>query len=446
MPHNPLEINERVAVIRVIGVGGGGSNAVDRMIADGVQNVDFITVNTDAQALQKSVAPTRIRIGDKLTKGLGAGNDPIVGEKAAEESASDLIEALRGADMVFVTAGMGGGTGTGAAPVIARLANELGILTVAVVTRPFDFEGRERRKQAERGIERLRPYVDTLVVVPNQRLLTASNRTATLQQAFQLADSVLRQGIQGIADMINLAGLINVDFADVRSVMQRSGSALMSIGIGNGENRLVDAVKEAIESPLLEVTITGARSVLMNVTGGEDLTLFEVQESATIIEESVAPDANIIWGLLIDPNFPRGQVKVTLIATGFEDDQKQAASPPPPAVKPPVRNESAFYDGRRPLGAANTPAPAPAPAPEPVREQRSPMSPLDAAPRDARPSVPPASAPSNPAPTRQQSQPLVTSSSRTSRTSQPLRNLPSSKDVDLPTFVRSRIDKDRSGN
>lgn len=442
MPHNPLEINERVAVIRVIGVGGGGSNAVDRMIADGVQNVDFITVNTDAQALQKSVAPTRIRIGDKLTKGLGAGNDPIVGEKAAEESASDLIEALRGADMVFVTAGMGGGTGTGAAPVIARLANELGILTVAVVTRPFDFEGRERRKQAERGIERLRPYVDTLVVVPNQRLLTASNKTATLQQAFQLADSVLRQGIQGIADMINLAGLINVDFADVRSVMQRSGSALMSIGIGNGDNRLVDAVKEAIESPLLEVTITGARSVLMNVTGGEDLTLFEVQESATIIEESVAPDANIIWGLLIDPNFPRGQVKVTLIATGFEDDQKHVVSTPPAAVKPPVRSESAFYDGRRPLGATNTSAPAP----EPVREQRPPMSPLDAAPREARPSMPPASAPSNPAPTRQQSQPLVTSSSRTSRTSQPLRNLPSSKDVDLPTFVRSRIDKDRSGN
>lgn len=440
MPHNPMEINERVAVIRVIGVGGGGSNAVDRMIADGVQNVDFITVNTDAQALQKSVAPTRIRIGDKLTKGLGAGNDPIVGEKAAEESASDLIEALRGADMVFVTAGMGGGTGTGAAPVIARLANELGILTVAVVTRPFDFEGRERRRQAERGIERLRPYVDTLVVVPNQRLLTASNKTATLQQAFQLADSVLRQGIQGIADMINLAGLINVDFADVRSVMQRSGSALMSIGIGNGENRLVDAVKEAIESPLLEVTITGARSVLMNVTGGEDLTLFEVQESATIIEESVATDANIIWGLLIDPNFPRGQVKVTLIATGFDEEQKPAA--PPPAVKPPVRSESAFYDGRRPMSAGNQPASAP----EPVREQRPPVSPLDAAPRDVRPAAPQPSAPSNPVPARQQSQPLVTSSSRTSRTSQPLRNLPSSKDVDLPTFVRSRIDKDRSGN
>jgi cell division protein FtsZ len=442
MPHNPMEINERVAVIRVIGVGGGGSNAVDRMIADGVQNVDFITVNTDAQALQKSVAPTRIRIGDKLTKGLGAGNDPIVGEKAAEESASDLIEALRGADMVFVTAGMGGGTGTGAAPVIARLANELGILTVAVVTRPFDFEGRERRKQSERGIERLRPYVDTLVVVPNQRLLTASNKTATLQQAFQLADSVLRQGIQGIADMINLAGLINVDFADVRSVMQRSGSALMSIGIGNGENRLVDAVKEAIESPLLEVTITGARSVLMNVTGGEDLTLFEVQESATIIEESVAPDANIIWGLLIDPNFPRGQVKVTLIATGFEDEQKPVA-PPPPAAKPPVRNESAFYDGRRPISGST---PAQASTPEPAREQRQPMTPFDAAPRDVRPAAPPAGAPSTPAPTRQQSQPLVTSSSRTSRTSQPLRNLPSAKDVDLPTFVRSRIDKDRSGN
>lgn len=441
MPNNPMEINERVAVIRVIGVGGGGSNAVDRMIADGVQNVDFITVNTDAQALQKSVAPTRIRIGDKLTKGLGAGNDPMVGEKAAEESSSDLIEALRGADMVFVTAGMGGGTGTGAAPVIARLANELGILTVAVVTRPFDFEGRERRKQAERGIERLRPYVDTLVVVPNQRLLTASHKTATLQQAFQIADSVLRQGIQGIADMINLAGLINVDFADVRSVMQRSGSALMSIGIGNGENRLVDAVKEAIESPLLEVTITGARSVLMNVTGGEDLTLFEVQESATIIEESVAPDANIIWGLLIDPNFPRGQVKVTLIATGFEDEQKSAA-PAPQVAKQPTRDDTRFYDGRRPALSGN--APTPAPAPEPLRDQRASFNPLDFQPRDNRPASPPANP--TPAPTRQPSQPLVTSSSRTSRTSQPLRNLPSAKDVDLPTFVRSRIDKDRSGN
>lgn len=444
MPHNPMELNERVAVIRVIGVGGGGSNAVDRMIADGVQNVDFITVNTDAQALQKSVAPTRIRIGDKLTKGLGAGNDPLVGEKAAEESSAELVEALRGADMVFVTAGMGGGTGTGAAPVIARLANELGILTVAVVTRPFEFEGKSRQRQAVAGIERLRPYVDTLVVVPNQRLLTAGNKAATLQQAFQIADSVLRQGIQGIADMINLAGLINVDFADVRSVMQRSGSALMSIGIGNGENRLVDAVKEAIESPLLEVTITGASSVLMNVTGGEDLTLFEVQESATIIEESVAPDANIIWGLLIDPNFPRGQVKVTLIATGFENEPKVAV-PAPQSTRPPVRDEPRFIDGRRPQAPGNMQVPQS----EPAREQRTPppssFTPsADGQIRDARSTpVPPNNGSST---TRQPSQPLVTSSNRTGRTSQPLRNLPSSKDVDLPTFVRSRIDKDRSGN
>lgn len=447
MPHNPMEINERVAVIRVIGVGGGGSNAVDRMIADGVQNVDFITVNTDAQALQRSIAPTRIRIGDKLTKGLGAGNDPIVGEKAAEESASDLIEALRGADMVFITAGMGGGTGTGAAPVVARLANELGILTVAVVTRPFDFEGRQRSKQAVLGIERLQPYVDTLVVVPNQRLLTASNKLATMQQAFQIADSVLRQGIQGIADMINLAGLINVDFADVRSIMQRSGTALMSIGIGNGENRLVDAVKEAIESPLLEVTIAGARSVLMNVTGGEDLTLFEVQESATIIEESVAPDANIIWGLLIDPNFPRGQVKVTLIATGFEDQQPPAPSAStvkPVNPRPPLRNDAVSYDGGRPKASI---------ASDPVREPKASFNPLDVPPRDTRPPVAsgqqpqsPPTIPSAQGTTRQPSQPLVTSSSRSSRTSQPFRNLPSAKDVDLPTFVRSRIDKDRSGN
>ncbi|MCX6015284.1 MAG: cell division protein FtsZ [Chloroflexales bacterium] len=392
------EFNERVAVIRVIGVGGGGSNAVDRMVADGVQNVEFITVNTDAQALFNSKAPQRIRIGDKLTKGLGAGGDPSTGEKAAEESRDELINTLKGADMVFVTAGMGGGTGTGAAPVIAKLAHELGILTVGVVTKPFSFEGKPRRRVAEQGIENLRPYVDTLVIVPNDRLLLAGNKNATMMQAFQMADGVLRQGIQGIADMINLPGLINVDFADVRSVMQRSGTALMSIGIGSGENRMVNAVREAIESPLLEVTIDGARSVLLNVTGGDDVTLFEVQESASIIEEAVEPNANIIWGLLIDPNFPRGQVKVTLIATGFDEAKKVA---PAPTTSPNPGRESLLGGSRpimpRPNQGISTPLPS-------TRDGRTPSQPM------------------------------------------PVRNLPNPSDVDIPVFLRRSRDKDRLGN
>lgn len=402
MLDNSHDLNERVAVIRVIGVGGGGSNAVDRMVADGVQNVEFITVNTDAQALFNSKAPQRIRIGDKLTKGLGAGGDPTTGEKAAEESRDDLIKALKGADMVFVTAGMGGGTGTGAAPVIAKLAHELGILTVGVVTKPFSFEGKPRRRVADQGIDNLRPYVDTLVIVPNDRLLLAGNKNATMMQAFQMADGVLRQGIQGIADMINLPGLINVDFADVRSIMQRSGTALMSIGIGSGENRMVSAVREAIDSPLLEVTINGARSVLLNVTGGEDVTLFEVQESASIIEEAVEPNANIIWGLLIDPNFPRGQVKVTLIATGF-DEEKKAVSTPPPSTN----------SGRDGL-AGGTLVPR---GPVNPRPNTGISTPLPSA-RDGRSS----------------SQPI------------PVRNLPNPSDVDIPVFLRRSRDKDRPGS
>lgn len=406
MLDNTQDLNERVATIRVIGVGGGGSNAVDRMVADGVQNVEFITVNTDAQALYMSKAAQRIRIGEKLTRGLGAGGDPTTGQQAAEESRDELIKALKGADMVFITAGMGGGTGTGAAPVIARLAHEMGILTVGVVTKPFTFEGRPRRRTAEQGIESLRPYVDTLVIVPNDRLLLAGNKNATMVQAFQMADGVLRQGIQGIADMINIPGHINVDFADVRSVMQRSGTALMSIGIASGENRMVNAVKEAIDSPLLEVTINGARSVLLNVTGGEDVTIFEVQESASIIEEAVDPNANIIWGLLIDPNFPRGQVKVTLIATGFNEEKKPATA-----------------------------------TAEPGRVVRP--STLDSTPNNGN------SANSNRAAARTGiSSPLSSTGSRDGRTpSQPIpvRNLPNPSDVDIPVFLRrGSRDKDRN--
>lgn len=309
---------ENFAVIKVVGVGGGGSNAVDRMVDEGVTGVEFITINTDAQALLHSRAPTRIRIGDKLTKGLGSGGNPVIGQKAAEETTEEIYEALKGADMVFITAGMGGGTGTGASPVIASIAQDLGMLTVGVVTKPFSFEGNHRRKTAEQGIEQLRPMVDTLIVIPNDRLLQTASKNTSMLQAFQMADNVLRQGIQGISDLITQRGLINVDFADVKTIMARQGSALMALGIGSGDNRMVDAVNEAIASPLLEVSIDGAKGVLFNVTGGEDLGILEVYEAADIVAKAVDPEANIIFGAVIDPTFPPGQVKITLIATGFD--------------------------------------------------------------------------------------------------------------------------------
>ncbi|WP_129628148.1 cell division protein FtsZ [Candidatus Oscillochloris fontis] len=309
---------EDFAQIKVVGVGGGGSNAVDRMIADGVQGVEFITVNTDVQALMHSLAPVRIRIGDKLTRGLGSGGNPVIGQKAAEENQEDVYEQLKGADMVFVAAGMGGGTGTGASPIIAGVAHDLGALTVGVVTRPFTFEGNHRRKMAEQGIEQLRPVVDTLIVIPNDRLLQTASKNTTFTQAFQMADNVLRQGIQGISDLITQRGLINVDFADVKTIMAQQGSALMAIGMGSGDSRMVDAVNQAIASPLLEVSIDGARGVLFNVTGGEDLGILEVYEAADIVAKQVDPDANIIVGAVIDPTYPPGEVKVTLIATGFD--------------------------------------------------------------------------------------------------------------------------------
>jgi len=393
------QTSDRLAVIRVIGVGGGGSNAVNRMVSDDVHSVEYITVNTDAQALQGSKAAKRIRIGEKLTKGLGAGGNPVVGEKAAEESRADLTEVIRGADMIFITAGMGGGTGTGAAPVIAKIAHELGILTVAVVTRPFRFEGKPRAKAAAEGIERLRPYVDTLVIVPNERLLKTIDVNTPMLDAFKLADDVLRQGIQGIADMINLTGLVNVDFADVRSVMSKSGTALMSIGMSSGANRMVDAVRFAVDSPLLEVKIEGARSVLLNVTGGEDVTLSEVYEAASIIEEAVDPNANIIWGLLIDEHHPRGQVKVTLIATGFDHHAvvEQPISTPLPTI--PDRPN-------RPMSSN--------PASDGGRSISAPM----------------------------QNSPLGARANGTGRSpSQPLRNLPAPNDVDIPVFLRSQRDK-----
>ena len=305
------------AQIKVVGAGGGGSNAVDRMIETGVQGIDFITVNTDAQALIHSGAPVRVRIGSKLTNGLGSGGNPVIGQKAAEETTDELYEVLKSSHMVFITAGMGGGTGTGSSPVIASIAQELGALTVGVVTKPFTFEGAHRRKVAEQGIEQLKPVVDALITIPNDRLLQITSRNTTMVEAFRMADDVLRQGVQGISDLITVRGLINVDFADVKSIMTQAGSALMAIGRGNGDSRMVDAANMAISSPLLEMSIDGAKGVLFNVHGGEDLGIQEVYEAADIIAKAADPDAQIIFGAVIDPTL-RDEVKITLIATGFD--------------------------------------------------------------------------------------------------------------------------------
>ena len=308
---------DNYAQIKVIGVGGGGSNAVNRMIQAGVKGVDFIAVNTDAQALLHSEAPTRIRIGDKLTKGLGSGGNPDVGRRAADETSEELFEVLKGADMVFITAGMGGGTGTGASPVIAQIAREIGALTVGVVTKPFTFEGARRRVAADEGIAGLKEQVDTLITIPNDRLLQVADKKTTLNEAFRIADDVLRQGIQGISDLITEPGLINLDFADVKSIMQVAGSALMAIGRGTGDTRCIDAARQAIESPLLEISIEGAKGVLFNITGGPDLGMMEVHEAASVIQQAADPDANIIFGAVIDPEMGN-DVQITLIATGFD--------------------------------------------------------------------------------------------------------------------------------
>jgi cell division protein FtsZ len=308
---------ESFARIKVVGVGGGGCNAVNRMIAEGIQGIEFITVNTDAQALLLSSAPTRVRIGDKATRGLGAGGNPEMGQKAAEESAEELYEVLRGSDMVFVTAGLGGGTGTGAAPIIAQIAKEVGALTIGVVTRPFTFEGSKRQKAAELGIEKLKEQADTLIVIPNDRLLQIVDKKSSLQDAFQVADDVLHQGIQGISELITIPGLINLDFADVRTIMSEGGAALMAVGSASGEERARVAAEMAISSELLDITIDGARGILFNVTGGTGLTLFEVNQAAAIIKETAHPDVNLIFGAVIDPTMG-DELRVTVIATGFD--------------------------------------------------------------------------------------------------------------------------------
>nr|WP_106784056.1 cell division protein FtsZ [Lysinibacillus timonensis] len=313
---------DQLANIKVIGVGGGGNNAVNRMIEHGVQGVDFIAVNTDAQALNLSKAEYRLQIGNKLTRGLGAGANPEVGKKAAEESREQIEEVLRGADMVFVTAGMGGGTGTGAAPVIASIARDLGALTVGVVTRPFSFEGKKRQTQAVGGISAMKEAVDTLIVIPNDKLLQIVDKNTPMLEAFREADNVLRQGVQGISDLIATPGLINLDFADVKTIMSDKGSALMGIGIATGENRATEAAKKAISSPLLETSIDGAKGVIMNITGGSNLSLFEVQEAADIVASASDEEVNMIFGSVINENL-NDEIIVTVIATGFTEDLSQ---------------------------------------------------------------------------------------------------------------------------
>jgi cell division protein FtsZ len=380
-----------LAVIKVVGIGGGGVNAINRMIEVGLKGVEFIAINTDAQALLMSDADVKLDVGRELTRGLGAGADPEVGKKAAEDHAEEIEEVLKGADMVFVTAGEGGGTGTGGAPVVAKIAKGLGALTIGVVTRPFTFEGRRRANQAESGIGNLREEVDTLIVIPNDRLLSISDRAVSMLDAFRSADQVLLSGVQGITDLITTPGLINLDFADVKSVMQGAGSALMGIGSSRGDDRAVQAAELAISSPLLEASIDGAHGVLLSIQGGSDLGLFEINEAARLVQEAAHPEANIIFGAVIDDALG-DEVRVTVIAAGFDGGtpqrrdndraigqiQGRAPQPAQPeqrpgghgqgqAAQPAPGDQSAPAPGGAPAPAQSPPAPATQPAPQPVR-------------------------------------------------------------------------------
>ncbi len=356
--HNQPQ-TESFARIKVIGVGGGGCNAVNRMIEEGLSGIEFITVNTDAQALLLSKAPTRVRIGDKVTRGLGAGGDPEMGRKAAEESAEELYEVLKGSDMIFVTAGLGGGTGTGAAPIISQIAKEVGALTIGVVTRPFAFEGWRRQQSAESGISKLKEHADTLIVIPNDRLLQIVDKRASLQEAFRVADDVLHQGIQGISELITVPGLINLDFADVRTIMSEGGAALMAVGRASGEDRSRVAAEMAISSQLLDITIDGARGILFNVTGGPGLTLFEVTQAAAIIKETAHPDVNLIFGAVIDPSMNE-EIRVTVIATGFDRTTMRQASDRPIRVDDLASVQRQRSKQTENSEHANSPQPAPA--------------------------------------------------------------------------------------
>lgn len=357
---NHVEVNvgyiSPIANIKVVGVGGGGNNAVNRMIDSGIEGIEFIAINTDAQALFTSKAQTRINVGRATTRGLGAGANPEIGKKAAEESSEEIKQALAGADMVFITCGLGGGTGTGAAPVIAEIARGLGALVVGVVTKPFGFEGQRRTQQAFEGFENLKSKVDTLITIPNDKILTIIDKKTPLLEAFHIADEILKQGVQGVSELITHPGLINVDFADVRSVMENAGSALMGVGYGSGESRAIDAARAAIESPLLELSINGAKGLLLSITGGSDLSMFEVDEASRLIKELCDPDANIIFGTSIDERYT-GEIKITVIATGFnEETNAQIASmsrggfgqsrvfgqAPTAPIKSPIQSHSQF--------------------------------------------------------------------------------------------------------
>jgi cell division protein FtsZ len=349
------EENSTGARIKVIGVGGGGGNAVNRMVQVGLDGVEFIVANTDLQALKHNVAPIKLQIGSKLTKGLGAGADPNVGRQAALEDTEKIIQALDGSDMIFVTTGLGGGTGTGAAPVIASLASELGALTVAVVTKPFKFEGKKRLLQAERGLEALRECVDTIITIPNERLLTIIDRTTTLTDAFVTADDVLRQAIQGISDLILVPGLINLDFADVKTIMHGMGLAMMGTGVAEGSDRAIDAARKAISSPLLEgASVNGARGVIINITGGPDLSLVEVSEASAIVQEAADDEANIIFGAVVDPAL-KGRVKITVIATGFNGHTWIQGATNASSAQTPV-DMSAYTEHAKAAEAATAPA------------------------------------------------------------------------------------------
>lgn len=350
------------ALIRVIGVGGGGSNAVNRMISEDIPRVDFIAINTDQQALMASQARQRVVIGERTTRGLGSGGKPEVGTKAAEESVEELHELLHGSDMVFVTACMGGGTGTGASPLVAKVAREEGALTIGVVTKPFSFEGSQRMRAAETGIEQLKEHVDTLIVIPNDRLLETADRRLSLVDSFKMADDVLRQGIQGISELITVPGLINLDFADVQTIMSMGGAALMAVGHGSGEDRARDAAEAALASKLLDVTIAGARGILFNVTGGENLSLYEINHAAAIIRETAHPDVNMIFGAVIDETMADDELRITVIATGFEHGA--------PMMRQMSRAESRLPQREPVRQAVSRPTGSPVPTAPPVREER----------------------------------------------------------------------------
>ncbi|MBG0829520.1 cell division protein FtsZ [Planomonospora sp. ID67723] len=450
-----------LAVIKVVGIGGGGVNAVNRMIEEGLKGVEFIAINTDAQALLMSDADVKLDVGRELTRGLGAGANPEVGRKAAEDHREEIEEVIKGADMVFVTAGEGGGTGTGGAPVVASIARSLGALTIGVVTRPFSFEGRRRAMQAEAGIETLREEVDTLIVIPNDRLLSISDRQVSVLDAFKAADQVLLSGVQGITDLITTPGLINLDFADVKSVMSDAGSALMGIGHARGDDRSVAAAEMAVSSPLLEASIDGAHGVLLSIAGGSDLGLFEINEAAQLVSSAAAPDANIIFGTVIDDALG-DEVRVTVIAAGFDDPpagskaavpqpmgRPQAARPasPPPAA-PPVRPAAPTVKSEPrpepkaapPPPSVRTAAPPPpvAPAPAPVAETPQPAQPpvVEQA-AESRPEEPPAPPVSIPRPTPEPPQPAPVSARFPDSSRRPGRVIFEEDDeLDVPDFLK----------